>query len=147
MWHGDVVWCHKVGTTNEAFQEQAHLWEKGASVGVDFGLFNYQDPPHAQQTLNHWRKVKKKKKKKKKDITYIYNLRQNVLRLQISHIRFDATRSYGQHMVSPFHFCWDTSPNKTLHSLDSVLCVSVPSILKPCDFVALKHLLKPLTII
>ena len=30
-------------TTDEAFQEQCFLWERGASVGVDFGLFNSQD--------------------------------------------------------------------------------------------------------
>ena len=27
-------------TTDEAFQEQCFLWERGASVGADFNLFN-----------------------------------------------------------------------------------------------------------
>ena len=39
----------KGGTTDEAFQEQCFLWERGASAGVDFDLFNIQDLLHAQE--------------------------------------------------------------------------------------------------
>ena len=33
----------KGGTPFEAFQEQCLLWERGASVDVDFDFFNFQD--------------------------------------------------------------------------------------------------------
>ena len=55
MWHGDIVWCHKVkgikgGTTDKTREEQCFLWverseETGASEGVD--LFNFKDIWHA----------------------------------------------------------------------------------------------------
>ena len=34
---------HRVegGTTDEAFQEQRFLWERGAPVGADFELLNF----------------------------------------------------------------------------------------------------------
>ena len=41
----------KGGITGEAFQEHCFLWEKRASVGVDFDLFNYQDLLHAQEQI------------------------------------------------------------------------------------------------
>ena len=36
---------HRVrgSTTDEVFQEQHFLWERRASVGADFELFNFQD--------------------------------------------------------------------------------------------------------
>ena len=34
-------------TTVETFQEQRFLWERGASVGVDYSLFHFQDLLHA----------------------------------------------------------------------------------------------------
>ena len=37
--------------TGEAFQEQCFLWGRGASVGVYFDHFNFQDLLHAQGTL------------------------------------------------------------------------------------------------
>ena len=30
-------------TTDEVFPDQCFLWERGASVGADFRLFNFQD--------------------------------------------------------------------------------------------------------
>ena len=38
-----VTKCDVALTPHEAFQEQCFLWEKGASVGVDFDHFNSQD--------------------------------------------------------------------------------------------------------
>ena len=46
----------KGGTTDEAFEEQCFLWERGAAVGADFHLFNFQDILHAQEHFKHWRK-------------------------------------------------------------------------------------------
>ena len=42
-WHSVMSQIHRIkgGTTDEAFQEQCWLWERGASVGVDFELFFY----------------------------------------------------------------------------------------------------------
>ena len=63
VWHGDVVWCHKVTelkgeNTDEAFQEQCFQWEQGASVGAEFDLFNFQDFLflQAQEPLKHLKK-------------------------------------------------------------------------------------------
>ena len=44
-WHGAMSQSHGVkgSTTDEAFQEQCFLWEGGASVGVDFECFDFQD--------------------------------------------------------------------------------------------------------
>ena len=39
----------KGGTTDEVFQEQCFVWERGASVGAD--LFNLQDLLHAQEPI------------------------------------------------------------------------------------------------
>ena len=36
----------KGGTTDEAFEEQFFLWERGASVVVDFDLLHAQEPHH-----------------------------------------------------------------------------------------------------
>ena len=33
----------KGGTSDEAFQEQCFPWDTGASVGADFGLFNFKE--------------------------------------------------------------------------------------------------------
>ena len=41
----------KGGTTDETFQEQCFLWERGALVGVDFDLFNFEDLLHAQKQI------------------------------------------------------------------------------------------------
>lgn len=38
----------KCQTTDEAFQGQYNLWQKGASVGADFELLNFQNLLHAQ---------------------------------------------------------------------------------------------------
>ena len=54
----------KVGATDEVFQDQWYLWERGASVGVDFDLSNFQDLLQEQAYLTHARRVKIKKKKK-----------------------------------------------------------------------------------
>ena len=52
MRHSDMVWCHKVTeTTDDAFQEQYFLLERGASIGVDFLVFNFQDLLHAQEHI------------------------------------------------------------------------------------------------
>ena len=45
----DIVWCQD----DEAFEVQCFLWERGASAGADFGLFNFQDLLHAQETILH----------------------------------------------------------------------------------------------
>ena len=44
-WHSVMSWSHRIkgGVTFEAFQEQCFLWERGASVGAHFELFNFQD--------------------------------------------------------------------------------------------------------
>ena len=39
----------KGGTTDEMFEEPCFLWERGASVGVDYDLFNFHDVLHAQK--------------------------------------------------------------------------------------------------
>ena len=39
----------KGGTTDEVFQEQCFLWERGAPVSSDFDLFNFQDLLHAHE--------------------------------------------------------------------------------------------------
>ena len=46
MRRDDVLWCHKVreikgGTAGEAFVVQCFLWERGASVSVNFDLFDF----------------------------------------------------------------------------------------------------------
>ena len=41
------------GATDEAFQEQRFLRERGASVGAEFGFFDFQDPTHAQEKIKH----------------------------------------------------------------------------------------------
>ena len=38
-------------TTDEAFQEQCFLWERGASVGAGFDLFNSEDLLNAQEPM------------------------------------------------------------------------------------------------
>ena len=38
----------KGGTTDEVFQEQCFLQERGAFVGADFAFFNFEDLLHAQ---------------------------------------------------------------------------------------------------
>ena len=48
----------KGGTADEAFQEQCFLWDRGAPVGVDFDLFNFQDHLHAQDHVTLWREEK-----------------------------------------------------------------------------------------
>ena len=51
----------KGGATDQAFQEQGNLWERGVPAGVDFDLFNCQDLSHAQE---HKRNAKEKGGKK-----------------------------------------------------------------------------------
>ena len=41
----------KGGASDEAFQEQCFLWERGASVGADFDLLNFQDLLQAQERI------------------------------------------------------------------------------------------------
>ena len=41
----------KGGTADKAFQVQCFVWERGASVGADFELFNFQDLLHAQEPI------------------------------------------------------------------------------------------------
>ena len=41
----------KGGATDEAFQEQWFLWERGASVVVDFDRLNFEDLSHAQHPV------------------------------------------------------------------------------------------------
>ena len=38
-------------TTDEAFQEQHFPWERTASVGANFDLFDFQDLLHAHEQL------------------------------------------------------------------------------------------------
>ena len=45
--HCDVLWCHnvtqlKVGLLTGRFRSSVILWQRGASVGADFGLFNFK---------------------------------------------------------------------------------------------------------
>lgn len=59
MWLHDVTSrCHKI-TTDDTIQEQHFVWERGTSVGVDFGLFNPQEFLHAEKAF----KILKKKEK------------------------------------------------------------------------------------
>lgn len=37
----------KGGTIDEALKEQCFLWERGASVSVDFYIFQFEDLLHA----------------------------------------------------------------------------------------------------
>ena len=46
-------------TTDDAFQEQRFVWERGALIGEDYGLVNFQDILHSQHHLTHRRKVSK----------------------------------------------------------------------------------------
>lgn len=41
----------KIGNTDEAFQERFFLWEREASIGVDFDLCNYQDLLHTKEPI------------------------------------------------------------------------------------------------
>ena len=50
MWHGGIVW-YIGGATDEAFQEQCFLWERGASVGAEFRLLQFQDLSHANKPI------------------------------------------------------------------------------------------------
>ena len=50
-------------TTDEAFQEQFFLQEKGASVDADFDLFNFEDLLQSQEP-----KTLKERKKKQKNL-------------------------------------------------------------------------------
>lgn len=55
--------CHgiKGGPTDEVFlalQEQFILWERGAPVGVDFGLLNLCDLLYTQERIKHRRRGK-----------------------------------------------------------------------------------------
>ena len=50
----------KGGATDEAFQEQCFLWERGASVALDFNLLNFEDCLHAQYPV-----YKEKERKEK----------------------------------------------------------------------------------
>ena len=45
VWHGVMSQSHwiKGETTDEAFEEQCFLCERGASVGVNFDILNFQD--------------------------------------------------------------------------------------------------------
>ena len=53
-------------TTDEAFQEQCFLWERGASISALFDLFNFQDLLHAQEPfIKHRMKGRKQKKHKR----------------------------------------------------------------------------------
>ena len=49
------------GTADKAFQGQCFLWERGASVGRDFDLFNHQGILQAQESATHYRKGKNEK--------------------------------------------------------------------------------------
>lgn len=54
----------KGATTDEAFQAQCFLWERGAFIGIGmgFGFFNLQTILHTQKPFRpHPRKGKKKK--------------------------------------------------------------------------------------
>ena len=47
-----ITWRHRIKDRgpDEAFQGQCFLWERGASDGVNFDLFNFQKLSHAQHT-------------------------------------------------------------------------------------------------
>ena len=45
-------------TTDGAFPEQCFLWDRGAPVGVDYGLFNFQDLLNTQGTWQERKKTK-----------------------------------------------------------------------------------------
>ena len=44
----------KGGTTDGAFQEQGFLWERAASVGVDFNLFTFKNVYMHKNRYNTW---------------------------------------------------------------------------------------------
>ena len=68
--YGNAVWRHKVTgqdhvtTTDEPFQEQCFLWQRGALIDVDFDLFNYKKF-NVHKNWYNTRKEKKKQTKKK----------------------------------------------------------------------------------
>ena len=51
----------KGGITEEAYQDKCFFWERGASVGVDINLFNFQDLLRAQEPIKHRGKGERKK--------------------------------------------------------------------------------------
>ena len=53
-------------TTDEAFEEQCFLWERGASIGADFDLFNFHDLLPIQNTEGQ--------KKRKRYIKPLFNM-------------------------------------------------------------------------
>ena len=52
-WRSVMSQCHRIkgGTTDVAYQEHCFLWERVASVGADFYLFNFQGILHAQERI------------------------------------------------------------------------------------------------
>ena len=50
----DVIKSQNYKTTDEAFEEQCFLWERGDSVGADFDLFNSQDLLHNNPLSKPW---------------------------------------------------------------------------------------------
>lgn len=56
------------GATDETFQEQRFLRERGASVVAEFDFFNFQDLTHAQGKY----KAQKERKRTKSIIGLIY---------------------------------------------------------------------------
>ena len=68
-WPSISMWCHKVtelkkGLLMRRFRSSIFLWERGASVGADFDLFNFQDLLHAQEDTyktegkeNKWKSI------------------------------------------------------------------------------------------
>lgn len=43
----------KGGTIAKAFREQSFLWARDATLDADFGLVNFQDNLHAQETIKY----------------------------------------------------------------------------------------------
>ena len=58
------MWCHKVGTADEAFKEQCFPWERGASVGADLTSFTFKV---FYMRTNLYKTLKERNKIKKQD--------------------------------------------------------------------------------
>ena len=61
----------KGGATDEAFQDQCSVWDRGASAGADFWLHNYQDILHEQEHLYH---TERKETSKKSIFSFFFNV-------------------------------------------------------------------------
>lgn len=93
--YGNAVWRHKVTgqdhvtTTDEPFQEQCFLWQRGALIDVDFDLFNYKKF-YVHKNWYNTRKERKKQTKKKSIEQKVSFKTENMLFKRCWHIALPA---------------------------------------------------------